>query len=90
MAHVTEKNAGPQASKMHIFNGKKYLKEKQVYGRTTITNVHPKRPWMCFSDKYYRRKVGSLYSRFIRDPVVRTINRVIVCTHIHEASHTYT
>ena len=64
---------------MHIFNGKKYLKEKQVYGRTTITNVHPKRPWMCFSDKYYRRKVDSLLSRSIRDPAV---------VLVHEASHT--
>ena len=42
----------------------------KVYGRTTITNVHPKRPWMCFSDKYYRRKVDSLLSRSLRDPAV--------------------
>ena len=32
--------------------------------------MHPKRPWMCFSDKYYRRKVGSLLSSLIRDAAV--------------------
>jgi hypothetical protein len=63
MAHVTEKNVGPQTSKSHdcitcIFLTEKNIFEKnKVYCRTTITNVHPKRPWMCFSDKYYRRKV---------------------------------
>ena len=76
MAHVTEKNVGPQTSKSHdcitcIFLTEKNIFEKnKVYCRTTITNVHPKRPWMCFSDKYYRRKVHALYSRFIRDPAV--------------------
>ena len=63
MAHVTEKNVGPQTSKSHhcitcIFLTEKNIFEKnKVYCRTKITNVHPKRPWMCFSDKYYRRKV---------------------------------
>ena len=63
MAHVTEKNVGPQTSKSHdcitcIFLTEKNIFEKnKVYCRTTITNVHPKRPWMCFSDKHYRRKV---------------------------------
>ena len=78
MAHVTEKNVGPQASKSHdcitciFLTEKNIFKKNKVYGRTTITNVHPKRPWMCFSDKYYRRKVDSLLSRSIRDPAVHT------------------
>ena len=56
-------------------------------------NVHPKRPWMCFSDKYYRRKVDWLDRKVLRDPAVprlyfvRTVFTVHMCTWYVYVNH---
>ena len=75
-----------------LLSEKNIFDKNKVYGRTTITNVHPKRPWKFFSDKYYRRKLHFCYSSLIRDSAVHvhSIETSLqikfichVCTYIH-------